>query len=129
MAIIAIGVDICEVERIRDIENQHKLRFLQKVFTNSEIAYCEKKVDKYFSLAARFAAKEALLKAIGTGLRDGLQWKDVEVENNTLGKPFFRFYGKIAQILTDRKVLLSLSHTNENAIAFVIIEGEPFNHD
>lgn len=129
MAVIAIGVDICEVERIRDIENQHKLRFLQKVFTPSEIAYCEKKVDKYYSLAARFAAKEALLKAIGTGLREGLQWKDIEVKNDTLGKPFFRLHGKTAEILTDQKVLLSLSHTDENAIAFVIIEGDPFNHD
>ncbi len=129
MAVIAIGVDICEVKRIRTIGNKHKHRFLQKVFTDSEIAYCEKKVDKYFSLAARFAAKEALLKALGTGLRDGLQWKDIEIDNDNLGKPFFRFYRKTAAIISDRYVLLSLSHTNDNAIAFVIIEGDPFNND
>ena len=129
MAVIAIGVDICEVDRIREIESQYKHRFLQKVFTNSEIEYCENKVDKYYSLAGRFAAKEALLKSLGTGLRDGLQWKDIEVKNDTLGKPFFRFYGKVLHIISERNVLLSLSHTNDNAIAFVIIEGEPFSND
>ena len=84
-----------------------------------------KKVSKHTSLAARFAAKEALLKALGTGLRNGLQWKEIEIENDQLGKPFFVFHGETQKILEGRTVLLSLSHTDENAIAFVIIEGDP----
>ena len=126
MTVISIGVDICDVSRIRNIEEKHNMRFLQKVFTPLEIDYCLKKVTRHTSLAARFAAKEALLKALGTGLRSGLQWKEIEVENDNLGKPRFNFYGQISKTIADRKVLLSLSHTDDNAIAFVIIEGDLF---
>ena len=125
MAVIAVGTDICDVQRIKKIEEKHGQRFLQKVFTGKEISYCLKKVTKHTSLAARFAAKEALLKALGTGLRSGLQWKEIEIENDVLGKPFFRFYGETKKILEGRSVFLSLSHTDENAVAFVIIEGDP----
>ena len=109
MTVIAIGVDICDIKRLREIELRFKDRFLQKIFTPGEIVYCEEKHDKHSSYAARFAAKEAFLKAIGTGLRDGFQWKDIEVDNDDLGKPFFRFHGQTAQL-----------------ISFVIIEGDPF---
>jgi len=126
MPVIAIGADICDVRRIKKIEENYGQRFLQKVFTSAEIAYCLKKVTKHTSLAARFAAKEALLKALGTGLRSGLQWKEIEIENDPLGKPFFSFHGETRKILGGRHVLLSISHTDENALAFVIIEGEPF---
>ncbi|TFH02478.1 MAG: holo-[acyl-carrier-protein] synthase [Calditrichales bacterium] len=126
MPIVSIGVDICEVKRIRSIDEKSGQRFLQKVFTAHEISYCENKVNKHTSLAARFAAKEALMKAIGTGLRDGLQWKDTEVRNDPLGRPYFHFYGKVAKLISGRSVFLSLSHTDENAIAYVLIEGEPF---
>jgi len=125
MSVIAVGTDICDVQRIKKIEEQHGSRFLKKVFTGGEITYCMKKVSKHTSLAARFAAKEALLKALGTGLRNGLQWKEIEIENDQLGKPFFVFHGETQKILEGRTVLLSLSHTDENAIAFVIIEGDP----
>ena len=126
MAVISIGVDICDVSRIRKLEENHHERFLKKVYTTTEIAYCLNKVSKHTSLAARFAAKEAFLKALGTGLRTGLQWKEIEVDNDDLGKPYFRFYGETASLMANRSVLLSLSHTAENAIAFVIIEGDPF---
>lgn len=126
MNLLATGVDICEIDRIKNIEEKYKERFLQKVFTQKEIQYCSNKADKHASLAARFAAKEALLKALGTGLRNGLQWKDAEVYNDDLGKPHFRFYGKTGQMISNRNVHLSLSHTRDNAIAFVIIEGELF---
>jgi holo-[acyl-carrier protein] synthase len=125
MSIVAIGVDICDVSRIRSIEEKHGKRFLQKVFTDQETGYCEKKFYKHTSLAARFAAKEAFLKALGTGLRSGLQWKEIEVENDPLGKPYFKFHGQTANLISGRTVFLSLSHTNDNAIAFVIIQGEP----
>ena len=126
MNVVSIGVDICEIKRLQNIISKHQNRFLTKVFTATEIAYCNKKIDKFASFAARFAAKEALLKALGTGLRMGLNWKDIEVNNDTLGKPYLRFYGKTHEIIADRKVLLSISHTYQNAIAFVIIEGKPF---
>jgi len=126
MAVISIGVDICEVSRIRNIEEKHHKRFLQKVYTQAEIGYCLSKKSRHNSFAARFAAKEALLKALGTGLTSGLQWKEIEVYNDKLGKPHFKFYGQTALIIGGRNVLLSLSHSDDNAIAFVIIEGDPF---
>lgn len=126
MDVTSIGVDICDIERIGNLEENQGARFLEKVFTSREIEYCAKKVTKHASYAARFAAKEALLKALGTGLRDGFLWKDIEVKNDDLGKPFFEFYGKTAEIISDRKVHLSISHTDRDAIAFVIIEGDPF---
>ena len=126
MALTSIGVDICDIKRMHDIEKKHGSRFLQKIFTPQEIKYCEKKYDKYASYAARFAAKEALLKALGTGLRDGFLWKDIEVENDNLGKPFFKFYGQTANVISARRVHLSISHTDRDAIAFVVIERESF---
>jgi len=125
MSVLAVGTDICDVQRIKKIEEQHGRRFLEKVFTGKEITYCMNKVSRHTSLAARFAAKEALLKALGTGLRSGLQWKEIEIDNDALGKPFFNFHGETQKILAGRTVLLSLSHTDKNAIAFVIIEGDP----
>ena len=126
MPVIAIGTDICDVSRIRNLTEKHDNRFLEKVFTAREIAYCLNKITRHTSLAARFAAKEALLKALGTGLRNGLQWKDIEIDNDHQGKPFFRFYGQTEKILNGKKVFLTLSHTDHNAIAFVVIEGDPF---
>ena len=126
MAVTSIGVDVCDIKRIGDLEEKQGTRFLQKVFTPQEIEYCEKKYTKHASYAARFAAKEALLKALGTGLRDGFLWKDIEVKNDELGKPFFEFHGQTADMIANRIVHLSISHTDRDAIAFVIIEGDPF---
>jgi holo-[acyl-carrier protein] synthase len=123
MLVDSIGVDICDIPRITKIIKHHDHKFLSKVFTNHEIEYCTKKADSYPYYAARFAAKEALLKALGTGLRDGLNWKDIEVNNDSLGKPFFKFCGKTAEKLENRTVLLSLSHGKDSAIAFVVIQS------
>jgi holo-[acyl-carrier protein] synthase len=125
MAVTSIGVDICDINRLRGIEEKHRSRFLQKIFTPQEIKYCEKKYDRHSSYAARFAAKEAFLKALGTGLRDGFLWKDIEVENDDLGKPYFKFHGQTAGVISKHKVHLSISHTDRDAIAFVLIEGDP----
>ncbi len=125
MPVTSIGVDICDIKRMRTIEERFKKKFLQKIFTPGEIVYCEKKYDKHSSYAARFAAKEAFLKAIGTGLKNGLQWKEIEIDNDDLGKPFFRFHGQTAQLISKHDVHLSISHTHKDAIAFVIIEGDP----
>ena len=126
MPVTSIGVDICDIKRLREIEEKFKTRFLQKIFTPGEIDYCEKKYNKHSSYAARFAAKEAFLKAIGTGLRDGFQWKDIEIENDDLGKPYFEFHGQTAEFISSHKVHLSISHTEKDAIAFVLIEGDSF---
>jgi holo-[acyl-carrier protein] synthase len=126
MPVVSIGVDICSIKRMREIEEKYKKRFLQKIFTSQEIVYCEKKYNKHASYAARFAAKEALLKAIGTGLRNGFYWKDIEIYNTDLGKPYFNFEGQTEQFISNRNVHLSISHTDKDAIAFVIIEGDPF---
>lgn len=130
MPICGIGVDIVEINRFKKIIKKYGSRFLERVFTVQEILYCKNKIDLGApSYSVRFAAKEAMFKAIGTGLRHGLTWKDIEVVNDDLGKPFFKFYGKAAKIIQDRKVKLSLSHSMENSIAFVIIEGEDFSYD
>jgi holo-[acyl-carrier protein] synthase len=122
-SINAIGVDICEVKRIETIISRYQQRILQRLYTPNEIAYCTGIKPKFQSYAARFAAKEAFLKALGTGLRGGLQWKDIEVLNDPLGKPYFRFYNKALEVIGKNQVLLSLAHTAENAVAFVMIRG------
>ena len=122
MAIYGIGTDICDIERIATIVNEQGDRFLKKVFTENEIAYCKPKHSSQECFAARFAAKEAFLKALGTGLRDGLNWKDIEVVNDTSGKPELKTYRKCAERVKDKKVFLSLSHTANLAHAFIIIE-------
>jgi holo-[acyl-carrier protein] synthase len=122
-SINAIGVDICDIRRIETIISRYQQRILQRLYTSNEISYCSGIKPKFESYAVRFAAKEAFLKALGTGLRNGLQWKDIEVINDPLGKPYFRFYNKALELVGKNQVLLSLSHTAENAVAFVIIKG------
>jgi holo-[acyl-carrier protein] synthase len=124
MGVWGIGTDICDVERIARIIEQQGDRFLKKVFTEKEIAYCLPKHTSHECFAARFAAKEAFLKALGTGLRDGLNWKDLEVINDELGKPQLKTYRKCSEQVKDKNVLLSLSHTSGMALAFIIIENE-----
>lgn len=122
--IIGIGTDIAEVARIeKNIENNN---FKEKVFTSNEIAYCETKVNKAERFAARFAAKEAFFKALGTGLRSGMAFKEVEVLNDELGKPYLNILGKTSEIIAKKKIRVmhvSLSHTKETAIAMVVLEG------
>lgn len=122
--IIGIGTDITEVARIeKNIENNN---FKEKVFSPNEIAYCETKANKAERFAARFAAKEAFFKAIGTGLRNGMAFKEVEVLNDELGKPYLNIVGKTSKIIAEKKVRvthISLSHTQEMAIAMVVLEG------
>jgi len=130
MSIKGIGVDIIEIDRFKKIIEKYGDRFLTRIFTEKEIKYCRQKFDLgAASFSARFAAKEAMLKAIGTGLRDGLNWKDMEIVNDELGKPFFNLSGKTAKVLENQKIFLSLSHSINNSTAFVIIEGEETNHD
>lgn len=123
--IIGTGIDIIEVERIEQALRRHPQRFLHRVFTPGEIAYCESSEShRSRRLAARFAAKEAALKAFGLGLRD-VKWTDIEVTRDALGKPALQLSGRLKEIADARGVArlhLSLSHSKDYAIAQVVAE-------
>lgn len=119
-----IGVDMVEIDRVRKLVDEDG-GFAERIFTAKEIAYCEGKFSKAQHYAARFTAKEAFFKALGTGFRDGMSWHDVEVENDSLGKPQLRLAAKALEQFRRRKLkqaVLSLSHTREMAVACVVIE-------
>ena len=123
--IVGTGVDLAEVPRIRASVERFGQRFVERIFTPAEIAYVERKANKYERYAARFAAKEAGMKAIGTGWRRGVTWQDFEVANLPSGKPTLRFHGvaaEFAERLKVRNVALSITHTSEVAMAHVILE-------
>ncbi len=117
-----IGIDMEDNSRIGRMILKWGETFTDRIFTEDEMAYCSPKKDKFASFTARFAAKEALFKAIGTGLRDGYKWREIEVLNDHLGKPYFRFYGRVKETIGKDRALVSLSHTAQNSFAFVIIE-------
>ncbi len=119
-----IGVDLVEIGRVKKLIEEDR-GFTERIFTDKEIAYCESKFSKAQHYAARFTAKEAFFKALGTGFRDGMSWQDVEVENDSLGKPQLRLAAVALEKFRKRKLkkaLLSLSHTREMAVALVLIE-------
>jgi holo-[acyl-carrier protein] synthase len=123
--IVGTGVDIAEVPRIQASIDRFGKRFLHRIFTDTEIKYCDSKINKAERYAARFAAKEAALKAIGTGLRMGISWREVEVTRMPGGRPTITFHGVAAGFagrLGMKRAHLSLSHTKEHAIAYVILE-------
>jgi holo-[acyl-carrier protein] synthase len=124
--IVGTGIDIAEVPRIEASIARFGDRFLRRIFTEAEIRYCESKANRVERYAARFAAKEAAMKAIGTGWNHGVAWRDVEVSRQPGGRPTIAFHGKAAEFaakLGAVHVALSLSHTKEYAIAQVILES------
>jgi len=123
--ILGTGVDLAEVPRIRAAIERYGSRFIQRIYTPAEIAYVERKANRYERYAARFAAKEAGMKAIGTGWNRGVLWKDLEVANLPSGQPTLRLHGaasRVAEQLGVRRIALSLTHTAELAMAHVILE-------
>jgi holo-[acyl-carrier protein] synthase len=123
--IVGTGVDLAEVPRIRKSVERYGRRFVDRVFTPAEIEYVERKANKYERYAARFAAKEAGMKAIGTGWKRGVTWQDFEVANLPTGKPTLRLSGVAAEFaarLKVRNISLSITHTAEVAMAHVILE-------
>jgi len=116
-----LGVDIVEVARIQKALTRFGRRFLQRVFTQHEQDYCNRKAHPQQSFAARFAAKEAVLKAAGIGLSGGVRWTDVEVVNAESGQPEVRLGPTLVRKIGNKKVLLSISHTKELAIAQAIL--------
>lgn len=124
--IYGIGVDIAAVARFQRFLDSGKNALIERLFTPDERSRCESRKDAASCLAARFAAKEAFLKALGTGLRDGLSWHDIEVSNNELGRPELRLSGKAAELYETHnlaQMLLSLSHDGGNAVAMVVLES------
>jgi holo-[acyl-carrier protein] synthase len=122
--IYGIGTDLIEVERVK--KSVEKISgFKEKIFTDLEIEYCESKKRKHEHYAARFAVKEAFFKAIGTGWRNGLSFREIEVINDELGKPEIRLHGKAKDLSVQnklKKINVSISHIKETAAAVVIIE-------
>ena len=120
---LTTGVDIIEIPRIKQVLDRYGQRFLNRVFTLDEIAYCRGRAP---NLAGRFAAKEAAMKALGTGVR-GVSWKDIEVIRADSGAPSLRLHGraeKRAERLQMSEMSLSISHSREYAVAFVVARCE-----
>ncbi len=123
--IVGTGVDLSEVNRIRASIERFGDRFIHRIYTPAEIVYVERKANRYERYAARFAAKEAGMKAIGTGWRRGVRWQDFEVANLPSGRPTLRLHGVaalVAEKLGVKNISLSLTHTAELGMAHVILE-------
>lgn len=126
MAIVGTGLDAVEVERIRRLLESHGDRFVARLFTAGEKAYCGGSADPAMHYAARFAAKEAAAKALGTGLAEGIHWADIEVARQESGRPVLVLHGgalERAKALGAERFHLSLTHTKEMALAQVILES------
>ena len=126
-SIRGIGVDLAGIPRMRQVVERWQDRFLRRVFTEGELAYCQRRHDPIPHLAARFAAKEAALKALGTGLRMGVTWREVEVRRERGEAPTMVLTGRSAAIARAKgasRVLVSLTHDGDYAFAQVLLVGE-----
>jgi holo-[acyl-carrier protein] synthase len=122
--IFGTGIDIIDIERVRKVYDNHPA-FKHKIFTDREIAYCESKADPGMSYAVRFAAKEAFMKALGTGWNHEVSWVEIEIVSSDNGKPLLEISGHTNEKLTSLKISachLSLSHEKGFAVANVILE-------
>ena len=122
--ILGTGVDIVEIDRVKKAANKWKDKFLTRVFTNNELKYANGKKFSYQHLAARFAAKEAVLKALGNGWTNRVEWKDIEIWNDASGKPNVRLSGEVQKVckkLGVNDILISMSHTRTYAVANAIL--------
>ncbi|MFH0910862.1 MAG: holo-ACP synthase [Planctomycetota bacterium] len=125
--ILGIGIDIVEIARIQASIERHGSRFLKKIFTTGEEGYCTDYARPSERFATRFAAKEAAMKALGTGWRDGVGFRSIEVTSDEKGAPALHFSGRVqtrARRLGVRRVFVTLSHSDHYAVAQVILEGE-----
>jgi holo-[acyl-carrier protein] synthase len=125
--IVGMGIDLAEVERMEAAIRRHGRALVERVFTPGEIRYCESHRNATERYAARFAAKEAAMKALGTGWRRGVRWVDIEVANEPGGRPTLRLHGRTKELAEEhgvRRVSLSMTHTSGFALAQVIFEGD-----
>lgn len=125
--IVGIGVDLVEIARMERALKRHPVRLVERVFTEAEQRECKDRVRPAMHYAARFAAKEAFLKAVGLGLRGGMRWRDIAVVHAPSGKPDLVVTGRAAERMRElgaRRALVTLTHTDNHACAVVILEGE-----
>jgi len=123
--ISGIGVDTVAIERFQRFVDEGNTALLQRIFTEQERAFCSARKNCAASYSARFAAKEAFLKALGTGLRDGISWHDIEVAHDSLGKPELILSGRAIELFLQQglcSAFLSLSHDGGAAVAMVVLE-------
>ena len=118
----SVGIDIVDIARFEKIINRWGDRFLQRILTANERAYCQKKATKIQSMAVRFAAKEAFIKCLSEDLITSFGWQDMEVKNKKNGKPFVVLHGHVAKALDENNILISLSHTATSAVAIIILQ-------
>jgi holo-[acyl-carrier protein] synthase len=124
--IVGLGLDIAEIDRITAAITRHGAAILERLYTPTEVAYCESHKNKFERYAARFAAKEAAMKALGTGWTRGVRWRDIEVANAPGGKPTLRLQGvarQFAEKLGVRNISLTITHSGNLALAQVIFEN------
>jgi holo-[acyl-carrier protein] synthase len=124
--IVGTGIDIAEVPRIQQSIERFGDRFLNRIYTQGERRYCDSKANRVERYAARFAAKEAAMKALGTGWSHGVRWRDCEIVRMSGGRPTMAFHGKAGEFAAKmgvKNAALSISHTAEQAIAQVILES------
>ncbi len=123
--IVGSGVDMIEIARIAETLERYGDRFCQRIYLPGEIRYCRSKKNAAESFAARFAAKEAAAKALGTGIQHGVAWRDIEVVRTASGRPTLLFHGRAAAIagkLGVRNAVISLTHSRTEALAQVLLE-------
>ncbi len=127
--VAGIGIDIIEIDRIKKVIDKYNSQFLTKIFTKSEIDYCINKFNFYQHFAARFAAKEAVYKALASGWKEGLSWKDIEINNDTSGMPIVKPTGRLKEFLSDKKDLkISISHSDNYVTCVAIIFNRKNNN-
>jgi holo-[acyl-carrier protein] synthase len=123
--IAGIGIDLVKIKRIHEAVKKWDRRFLNRVFTPLEQKYCYARLDPFLHLSGRFAVKEAVFKALGTGWRSGVRWTEIEVLNNPQGKPIVTVTGRVKQLMADLGVVeihVSISHDTDYAIGQIILE-------
>jgi holo-[acyl-carrier protein] synthase len=127
MEIIGLGTDITECLRIARMIDRHGELFIERVYTPEEIIYCQNRKQSTQHFTGRWAAKEAILKAIGTGWRKGISWRDMDVRNNNLGKPVVVVRGGVRDVceqLGIREIMVTISHCHTHATAVAIAVGQ-----
>jgi holo-[acyl-carrier protein] synthase len=127
MNILGVGTDIVECLRIARMIERHGELFIGRVYTDAEIEYCRSRLAATQHYAGRWAAKEAVLKALGTGWRRGIHWRDIEVVNDRDGRPTVKLRGAARDVMEQagiQQLHVSISHCRSHAVAYVVAEGE-----
>ncbi len=131
MEIIAHGIDLVDFPRIEEMVKEHDKRFLDRVFTSAEQAYADSNKNRIEKLAGRFAAKEAVLKLVGTGWRGKIAWTDIEIINNPAGQPLVTVSGEVKKLVDKlgiKQISVSITHTANFAIASAVALTKDYEH-